>query len=273
MREGGSVKFSGALKVRLARNLAKWFPRLWMERELHFRPQHFEPELWLVPIFCDKKKIAIDVGANQGQYSYYMAKFSRNVIAFEPNTDLWENLHRLLGRDFHVEAAALSGKSSKATLRVDLSNTGISTIEEKNDLSCAKDKAAIVSRVVETRPLDSFSFSDVSMIKIDVEGHEEAVIEGARDTIQRNRPVLIIESEDRHNFGAPRRLAETFSKLEYRVYYLKARRLLEYSTLREEDTDPSGLIRGGSSYINNFIFIPVEQGAKTARAQALLSVR
>jgi hypothetical protein len=42
------------------------------------------------PSFAKKKKIAIDVGANQGQYSYYMAKFSKNVIAFEPNTDLWE---------------------------------------------------------------------------------------------------------------------------------------------------------------------------------------
>jgi FkbM family methyltransferase len=261
------------LKVIVGREFAKRFPRLWMERELRFRPHHFERELWLVPAICDKQKIAIDVGANQGAYSYYMSKFSRNVIAFEPNTDLWKDLRRLLGREFHIEAAALSGKLSHATLRVDTSNTGISTIEEKNDLSCAKDKKAIVFRVVETRPLDSFHFTDVSMIKIDVEGHEEAVIEGACDTIQRNRPVLIIESEDRHNPGAPRRLAETFSKLAYLVFYIKDRQLLEYNTLREEDADLKSLVTGGSTYINNFIFIPAEQGAKIERAQALLSAR
>jgi FkbM family methyltransferase len=265
------VNVSAALKIAFVRKLSTWFPRLWMERELHFRPQHFEPEFWLVPIFCDKEKIAIDVGANQGQYSYYMTKFSRNVIAFEPNTDLWGNLRRLLGRDFHLEAAALSRKSSKAMLRVDRSNTGISTIEEKNDLTCAKDVAAIVSRVVDTKPLDSFNYSDVSMIKIDVEGHEEAVIEGARDTIQRNRPILIIESENRHNFGAPRRLADTFLTLEYLVYYLKDRRLLEYSTLREEDIDASSLTGGDSAYVNNFIFIPAEKSVKIEQAQALLS--
>jgi FkbM family methyltransferase len=262
---------SDEVKVAIGRRLAGGFPRLWMERELRFRPGHFEREFWLIPIFCDKGKTAIDVGANEGMYSYYMAKFSSNVIAFEPNTDLWGHLRRLLGRDFHLEAAALSGTSSKAMLRVDRSNTGVSTIEERNALSCVKDKQALVSRVVETRTLDSFHFTNISMIKIDVEGHEEAVIEGARDTIQRNRPVLIIESEDRHNFGAPRRLAETFSKLEYLVFYIKGRRFLEFNTLREEDTDPKSLSEVGSTYINNFIFIPAEQSVKVERAEALVS--
>jgi FkbM family methyltransferase len=262
--------FSDALKSALGRKLTKWFPRLWMERELRFRPQHFEREFWLIPVFCEKGKTAIDVGANEGSYSYYMKKFSKNVIAFEPNTDLWKSLHRLLGRDFRIEGVALSGKSSKATLRVDRSNTGISTIEEKNDLSCATDKEAIVFRVVETRLLDSYHFTNVSMIKIDVEGHEEAVVEGARETIQLNRPVLVIESENRHNFGAPRRLAEAFLRLEYLVFYIKDGRLLEFNTLREEDTAPSNLNGGGSAYINNFIFIPAEQGEKIERTRALL---
>lgn len=264
---------SGAHKVAIVRKVARWFPRLWMERELRYRPQHFEKEMWLLPAFCDKEKTAIDVGANAGAYSYFMMKFSRDVIAFEPNTDLWKNLRRLLGKDFHLEAAALSGKSSKATLRVDRSNTGISTIEEKNDLSCATDKAAIVYREVETRQLDSYQLTNVSMIKIDVEGHEEAVIAGARETIERNRPVFIIESEDRHNPGAPRRLADTFSKLGYGAYYIKDRQLLEFDTLRAEDTDPSKLNGGGSHYVNNFIFIPAGQEAKIERARALLSAR
>ena len=241
-----------------------------MERELRFRPYHFEAELWLVPIFCDKQKTAIDIGANRGSYSYFMAKLSSNVIAFEPNTDLWKDLRRLLGRDFHLEAAALSDKSAKTTLRVDYSNTGVATIEEKNQLVCVKDPMAVVQRVVETRTLDSFEFSNISMIKIDVEGHEEAVVSGARDTIERNRPVLIVESEDRHNPGAPRRLAETFSELRYRVFYLKGRRLMEFTTLRDEDTNPENLDRG-LPYINNFILIPSEQDEKVERIQAFLS--
>jgi hypothetical protein len=54
-----------------------------MESELRFQPQHFESEFWLIPIFCEKEKTAIDVGANEGEYFYYVTKSSRNVIAFE----------------------------------------------------------------------------------------------------------------------------------------------------------------------------------------------
>lgn len=262
---------SGALKAVIANRISRRFPRLWLEQELRFRPHHFEKELWLVPTFCDKEKIAIDIGANMGTYSYYMAKYSKSVIAFEPNTDLWVHLRRVLGRDFHLEAAALSEKFATATLRIDNDNTGVATIEDRNDLSCVADKSVVVSRTVQTRTLDSFEISNVSMIKIDVEGHEEAVIEGAQYTIKRNRPVFIIESEERHNPGAPRRLADALSGLGYLVFFLKESCLMEFRTLRDEDMNPTNLHKDGAVYINNFIFIPEEQGALVHRAQAFLS--
>jgi len=240
-----------------------------MERELRFRPSHFEEEFWLVPMLCDKRKTAIDIGANAGHYSYYMGKFSQNVIAFEPNRDLWNDLRRLLGRRVHLEPAALSRTSSKAVLRIDPGNTGVATIEEKNDLSSIKDKSVLAVREIEARTLDSFNFSNIAMIKIDVEGHEEAVLEGARETILRNRPALIVESEDRHNRGAPRRIAESLAALGYLGFYLRDRRLCDFSTLRVEDTDPKNL-DSGTPYINNFVFIPAAQTATIERVQAHL---
>jgi len=244
-----------------------------MERRLRFRPNQFEEEFWLIPIFCNKQKIAIDVGANMGSYSYSMQKYARRVIGFEPNIDLWPDLRRLLGRDFHLESAALSSGTYKATLRVDRGNTGISTIEEKNDLSCSDNKEAIVYRELETRTLDSFGFTEVSMIKIDVEGHEESVVAGAVETIRQNRPVFIIESEDRHNPGAPQRLADTFSKLDYKVFYIKDHRLMEFSSLLPEDTDPENLSRSGVPYIYNFVFIPGEQPSTIERARSHVAAR
>jgi hypothetical protein len=45
----------------------------------------------------------------------------------------------------------------------------------------------------ELRTIDSFGFRKVSLIKIDVEGFEDDVIEGAKETIQRYHPILIVE--------------------------------------------------------------------------------
>lgn len=52
----------------------------------------------------------------------------------------------------------------------------------------------------ELRTIDSFGFRNVSLIKMDVEGYEDAVLAGAKETIQRERPVLLVEIQGGHNF-------------------------------------------------------------------------
>jgi len=257
--------FAGNAKSLVARYIDKIFPRLWMERELKFRSHHFENELWLVPIFCDKRMTSIDVGANTGAYSYYMLKYSAHVISFEPNIDHWRRLRRLLGTRCHLESAALSNDSRHVKLRVDEHNDGLATIEERNSLTWAADESAVVCRDITSRTLDSFSLSNISLIKIDVEGHEEAVIEGASKTIALNRPVLIIESEDRHNPGAPRRLVETMAKFEYRAFFLRGGVLVSSENLEDKDINPANLDGGLRQYVNNFIFIPVDKIDKYAQ--------
>jgi hypothetical protein len=46
---------------------------------------------------------------------------------------------------------------------------------------------------VEVRTLDSYGFSGVRAVKVDVEGSEMEVLEGGRETIARDRPILIVE--------------------------------------------------------------------------------
>ena len=263
---------SPSLKTSLSRQLARRFPRLWIERELRHRPHHFEDEFWLIPVLCDLAKTSLDIGANAGHYSYYMAKFSRTVLAFEPNLDLHRDLRRLLPANVQLQSVALSRTSSKAVIRIDRDNTGVATIEERNDLACVADPSVLVSREIETRTLDSFNLSNISMIKIDVEGHEEAVLEGAAQTLQRNRPALIVESEDRHNHGAPGRIANLLSSLGFLAFYLKDRCLCDFSTLRPEYTDPANLA-AGRPYINNFVFLPAEQTSLVERLRSHLARR
>ena len=51
----------------------------------------------------------------------------------------------------------------------------------------------------ELRSLDSFGFERVSLLKIDVETYENEVLDGALDTIRRNRPVMLIEIMGGHD--------------------------------------------------------------------------
>ena len=71
----------------------------------------------------------------------------------------------------------------------------------------------------ELRALDGFGFERVSLLKIDVEGYENEVLEGAVDTIRRNRPVVVIEIAGGEDYAtAPpdvrKRIHGTWGRLE-----------------------------------------------------------
>jgi FkbM family methyltransferase len=250
---------NNSLLVQVKQFIKRSFPRLWIELAMRVMPRHFERELWLIPLLCDENRIAIDVGANQGVYSYYMSKFAKKVVAFEPNADLLPALRKTLNANVEVENSALSDTSDYAVLKIDPSDMGLSTIEERNRLASFAHPNNYASREIPTRTLDNFRFSNISLIKIDVEGHEEAVIRGAEKTIRANNPVLIIESENQHNTGAPVRLEKMLSELGYTCFYLYERSLRKFSQLRAADTDLRNLFSDTTPYINNFIFIPTNQ--------------
>ena len=57
----------------------------------------------------------------------------------------------------------------------------------------------------EVKTLDSYNFTDVDIIKIDVEGFEVPLLEGARETILSNRPWIQIEANETGNrYGRPK---------------------------------------------------------------------
>jgi hypothetical protein len=74
------------------------------------------------------------------------------------------------------------------------------------------------SEKVETRTLDSFNFKDVSLIKIDVEGSEYDVIEGAQDTIKNERPIILCEHH--RDLCSVDKLFSIINKINYNIIYL-----------------------------------------------------
>lgn len=236
------------------------FPRWVWKRRLASKPVTGEAELVLIPALSKRNKVAIDVGAAQGSYVQQLLFYSSKVIGFEPRSDAAELLidRYKYTRIVNVFNLALSDTSAVMNMRIPLKRKMLSTLESDNLLEDIECKVVAVN----TCTLDSRDIKNVGFIKIDVEGHEQSVLEGGRETIIRERPVLLIEAEERHKPGTIDWLMIFFNQLHYDAYFFdegKVRSIKEFDT--KLDQNPDNLVdnhRRIGRYINNFIFIPQE---------------
>lgn len=123
----------------------------------------------------------IDIGANLGLYSYLSKECGAESVMFEPEPNHFEFLKRneeVLGRSFNV---ALSDVEGMLTFYLaDKENPGAHSLVSSGEaglVSSIKVQTARFDRIVNER---SFSCSAVRLIKIDVEGAEEKVVNGMR---------------------------------------------------------------------------------------------
>lgn len=226
----------------------------------------------MVKHLCRPDQDSIDVGANVGTYLHAMMQHSERVYAFEPVPWLAQLLPKKFGRKIVVENVALSHEPSRALLHIPVIDgapvTGLSTLS--NDLAAGTAPCRDIP--VETRPLDEVYSGNVGFIKIDVEGHEHSVLRGARRTIERCRPRVLIEAEERHAPGSVRRIQAFFRRFGYRGYFVLHRRLAPIECFdparmqRSEDIADYtlGVPRARfERYINNFLFLPGEEPSTT----------
>jgi FkbM family methyltransferase len=178
---------------------------------LHTQGESCENELLLVNRLCDVNEVAIDVGANVGLFSYAMSKKFKTVVAFEINAELTKHLENLGLPKIQIINKGLSSETGKATLYIPVLNgfplLGWASLKPGN----CPDTAIHTEKAVEITTLDSFQFECVSLIKIDVEGHELEVLKGARQTLAQHRPVVLVEVKAQNL----ERVTEFFAGLNY----------------------------------------------------------
>jgi FkbM family methyltransferase len=218
-----------------------------------------EKEVAVLPALCKRDKIAIDVGANIGLYVYHLLPIVEEVIVFEPNPVMQATLKRFYGKSIRLEGVALSNQQGRAELRMPKGNADWATIANTNKLDLADASRGFETVSVDVRTLDSYCFEKVGLIKIDVEGHEEAVLNGALNTIQRDSPNLIVEVEERHNPGSVERVAEMLSRYQYDGYFIwdgTIHSIDNFDPSRDQSITNIGEVGKIGRYINNFIYVP-----------------
>ncbi|ORV83016.1 methyltransferase [Mycobacterium interjectum] len=254
-------------KRRLAPAAKALAPGLFWRRKFRIlrRLGESRPDVQLVASLCDPARVSLDIGADVGEFTIAMLPSSRSVIAFEPRPAQARELAAMfgaVGAPVRVEAVALSDQPGVTTMRVVESDPGRSTIDAGNALGDA-DGSAVCTIDVPVKRLDDLGLDDVGMIKIDVEGHELAVLRGAADTIARNRPAVLVEAEERHHRGAVAAITELLTGLGYQGYFDDGdgrRPVEEFDAATHQDPANIGGREDGWAaqgvYVNNFVFVP-----------------
>ena len=195
----------------------------------------------------------LDIGANIGMYSYHFKNSFQKVDAFEPLSEITHRLKPFQNENFKVHNVALSNKDGELKFNIPMINEkpipSLASLEER-DGECEV-------RTVKVNTLDNYDYDDVDLIKIDVEGHEKNVIEGAIKVIKKNKPILIVEIEQRHINTDINEVFDTILNLNYNGFFIQNGQLKSLNNFSYELNQKPFLLNVDSyEYINNFIFIP-----------------
>ena len=121
-------------------------------------------------------RVCLDIGSNIGQWTRPLSKKFESVVCFEPNPNFRECFEKnIQEKNVLLWPYGLSDKEHKA--KQDFNSTVLH--EEDGDIDC--------------RTLDSFGLTNVDFVKIDVDGFERPLLNGARETLSKNDPVINIE--------------------------------------------------------------------------------
>ena len=216
---------------------------------------NYEKELLIIDKFENKNKSAIDVGVYRGVYSYKLSKKFKHVYAYEPNPLIFpylkKNLYQII-KNLTLKNYALSNSTGSVDLKIprrsksifknnveELYRLGWATIHDNKNFN-DYDKVKVNKIQLD----EDLKNNDIGFIKIDVEGHEREVIEGAKNLILNSKPILLIEIAEEHSGRPINETIQFICKLGYRSYICKNDELCNIDNLKSLGKE------------NNFFFIP-----------------
>lgn len=165
-----------------------------------------------------KGKLFVDVGAHVGRWSIRASKYYDQVISFEPSLKTQDVLRKNIWRNkianITVQSVALSDHSGFGTMHHFGHMSGGNSLEDNHPLLRGTGTKANET-IVEL--LDAFNLSP-TLIKIDTEGHELKVLDGAKETLRRTERIIVESHRDENVEKIKRVLAEAGLKVRLAHY-------------------------------------------------------
>lgn len=133
--------------------------------------------------FVKERNVCVQAGGNVGVWADYLAQKFGEVWTFEPDLENYLCLIRNVGSGVFPFWAALGHKPMSVSMNREPANAGAHSV----NLNGGR---------VPVLTVDELELTDCNLMALDCEGYEPFVIEGARETIKRFKPVLMIEDKD-----------------------------------------------------------------------------
>ena len=145
-----------------------------------------------------KFKCVLDIGAWCGTWSLAMQKFAKNIKCFEPNRTHFECLQRNLAPYNHINLYnyALGSTIDFVQLTKETATQNTRVITEKGSIPM--------------HTLDSLELIDVDMMKLDVEGFEMQVFQGAEKTLTNVKYIMVELNNNSKKYGSSNLEIENF---------------------------------------------------------------
>lgn len=226
-----------------------------------------EAEIRQLRTIVPANRNSIDVGANNGVYSYFLSRCSNHVYSYEPNPSLFPMLECSRRANVTLRQFGLSNKTGILPFQIPLDEMGrectnISSISVGNEL----DETNLKKIDIEVKTLDQEDVTNIGFIKIDVEGHERDVILGGQILIARDKPVILVEIEQRHMECKIDEIFETIISMGYEGHFFFKGKLVDINSfsyaqhqepLVERLESGTFRLRDYGHYGHNFLFRPL----------------
>lgn len=157
----------------------------------------FEPKMVrLFQTLIKENDIVIDVGANIGCTSILFGELADQVFSFEPSTTtfnlLKKNIKQSRLENITLFNYALGSRESISAITYSPNNRSGGFVSNKTTITTGH-----ITEKIKITKLDDFihdlDIKQIDFMKIDVEGFEKEVIDGAKNTIEKFQPIIVLE--------------------------------------------------------------------------------
>lgn len=193
--------------------------------------------------YFKKNAVVFDIGANIGQHSIIFSLFSKEVYAFEPNLEIFNQFSDSVKenriKNIHLENYGVGVVDEEKELYINPENVGNSSVLPNEKFEHFTIKIKNLKSYEET-------LTHVDFVKIDVEGFELDVILGNKSFFEKFKPTIWIEYNPvlyQNSEFSVAQLDDLIKSNNYKIYSFRKDKNLENLSLHLVEQDDILLIR------------------------------